>query len=187
MKRKVYGGIKMNVIMKMKLMSILITFLVAITAIFLFLPFKYVLVFEDHQSGKMLAYLPIGKNDSFQMKYTHSIHLSSVIESYKITGNDQIRQYELMYEDFAIGMPANSEDGELFEAKDGRYYIRNMKRTFPSFDLRVGKVRANHTLIFKNKEFPLRNRMKPGTLVHIYLKKISVIQGLKGVDILDNK
>ena len=43
---------------------------------------KNALVFQYQNSGKVLAYFPISKGDSFQMKYIHSIHLSDVVESY---------------------------------------------------------------------------------------------------------
>ncbi|MHC0038682.1 DUF1850 domain-containing protein [Pseudoneobacillus sp. C159] len=138
---------------------------------------------ENQQMGKVLAYLPLKKLDFFEIKYTHSIHLSNVVESYQATEELQIKQYELMYEDFAIGMPANSAEGEVFEEKDGKYFIKNMNRIFPSFDLRLGKVRANHTLIYQNKEYPIASWITPGTLVHFQVKKINFIQMLKGVDI----
>jgi hypothetical protein len=156
-----------------------------ILAIILFFPVKLALVFEYQNTGKVLAYLPLNKVDSFKMKYTHSIHLSSVVDSYHVTKNNQIEQYELMYEDYAIGMPANSDEGEVFEQKDGKYFIKNMKRTFPYFDLRVGKVRANHTIIYREKEYPLKNSIAPGTWVHIQVKTINLVQVMKGVNILE--
>ncbi|CAG9610674.1 DUF1850 domain-containing protein [Pseudoneobacillus rhizosphaerae] len=168
---------------KRLLFILLIPVLIALS---LFLPFKKALVFEYQNTGILLAYLPLGRMDTFKMKYTHSIHLSIVVESYKITKNNQIKQYELMYEDFAIGMPANSEEGEVFEEKDGKYFIKNMKRSFPSFDLRVGKVKANHTLIYKYKEYPLSSSITPGTSVHVEVKKINLVQLMKGVDILES-
>ncbi len=85
------------------------------------------------------------------MKYTHSIHLSDVVESYVVTKDHEIKQFELMYEDFAIGMPENASEGETFEHSDGKYYLKNMDKISPSFDLRIGKVRANHTLIVGRK------------------------------------
>jgi hypothetical protein len=157
-----------------------------LVALSLFLPIKHALVFENQNTGNLLAYLPLDKMDTFKMKYTHSIHLSNVVESYIITKNNQIKQYELMYEDFAIGMPANSAEGEVFEEKDGKYFIKNMKRSFPSFELRVGKVKANHTLIYKDKDYPLSNSITPGTSVHIQVKKINLVQIMKGVDILES-
>jgi hypothetical protein len=155
-------------------------------AIILVIPYKQALVFEYQNSGRVLAFLPLKKEDTFKIKYTHSIHLSSVIESYRITEKNQIQQYELMYEDFAIGMPANAGEGEIFEKKDGKYYIKNMKRVFPSFDLRLGKVKANHTIIYDEKLYPLSNSITPGTWIHIQVKRINLIQSLKGVNILES-
>jgi hypothetical protein len=152
----------------------------------LFFPYKQALVFEYQNTGRVLVYLPLKKMDSFKIKYTHSIHLSSVVESYRITKTNQIKQYELMYEDFAIGMPANSEEGEVFEEIDGKYYIKNMNRIFPSFDMRVGKVRANHTIIYKDKPYPLKNSISPGTWIRIHVKRISFIQIMRGVNIVDS-
>ena len=56
------------------------------------------------------------------MKYIHSIHLSDVVESYTVTKGNEIKQIELMYEDFAIGMPENAAAGETFEHRNGKYY-----------------------------------------------------------------
>lgn len=82
-----------------------------------------------------------------------------------------MKLYELMYEDFAIGMPENASEGEIFEQKEGKYYIKNMNRIFPMFDLRVGKVRANHTVVFKEKDYPLAQFIEPGTWTRIKTKK----------------
>jgi hypothetical protein len=174
----------MNAIQTKKIMIIISTLLFIILMLFL-IPFKHALVFSSQQNGIVLAYLPLKKTDTFQIKYTHSIHLSSVIESYKLTKATKIKQYELMYEDFAIGMPANAAEGEIFEQKDGKYFIKNMKRTFPFFDLRIGKVRANHTVIYKKQEYPLSKTIAPGTLVRIQSKRLSLFQFLKGVNILE--
>ncbi|MEQ2525775.1 DUF1850 domain-containing protein [Bacillaceae bacterium CLA-AA-H227] len=150
-----------------------------------FIPIKEALVFEFQNTEKVLAYLPLKKEQAFKIKYTHSIHLSDVVESYQITSDGQIKQYELMFEDFAVGMPSEAAEGELFEEKDGVYYIRNMNRVFPHFDLRTGKVRANHTVIFNGTEYPLSNDIEPGTWVRVKFEKINLLQQLKGANILD--
>ncbi|WP_338449009.1 DUF1850 domain-containing protein [Niallia oryzisoli] len=163
----------------------LIPFFLIIILLFIFTPVKEALVFQYQNSGKTLAYIPISEGNTFQMKYTHSIHLSDVVESYEVTGDRQIKQYELMYEDFAIGMPENASGGETFEQKNGKYYLKNMDRKFPSFDLRTGKVRANHTLIFLEKEYPLSRVIKPGTWVRIKIARINLWQMWKGVNMLE--
>ncbi|MFD2443242.1 DUF1850 domain-containing protein [Bacillus sp. CGMCC 1.16607] len=163
----------------------LVSLIFIIIAIILFLPYKQALVFEYQNTGKVLVFLPLKSHDTFKMKYTHSIHLTSVVESYAITKKKEIKQYELMYENFAIGMPSDAGEGEVFEEKDGKYYIKNMNRIFPSFDLRVGKVRANHTIIYKNKEYPLSKSITPGTWIRIHVKRVNMIESLKGVNILE--
>ncbi|CAM3807794.1 DUF1850 domain-containing protein [Cytobacillus oceanisediminis] len=153
-------------------------------AIMLFIPIKQAIVFEYQNKGEVLAYLPIKEDGSFKIKYTHSIHLSDVVESYNLTEKGNIKLYELMYEDFAIGMPENASNGEIFEQKDGKYYIKNMNRVFPSFDLRIGEVRANHTVISEGEEYPLTDYIEPGTWIRIKAKKLNLIETLKGVNIL---
>ncbi|WP_313804565.1 DUF1850 domain-containing protein [Cytobacillus sp.] len=164
---------------------VLVPLIIVTIAIIIFIPMKEALVFQYQNTGKMLAYIPFSKEDHFKIKYTHSIHLSDVVESYVITEDEEIKQYELMYEDFAIGMPENASDGEIFEQKNGKYYIKNMNRIFPYFDLRTGKVRANHTVLFREKEYPLSHFIEPGTWVRIKAEKINLIQQLRGVNILE--
>lgn len=167
---------------QMRRAAIAVLFLLIL--IFTFTPFKSALVFEYQNSGRVLAYLPIAKGESFQMKYTHSIHLSDVIESYFVTKDNQIKLFAMTYEDFSIGMPENAMDGEMFEHKNGKYYISNMNRIYPFFDLRIGKVRANHILLYADTEYPLADYMEPGTWVRIKKERINLWQQWKGVNIL---
>ncbi|MDM5226545.1 DUF1850 domain-containing protein [Cytobacillus sp. NJ13] len=169
-----------------KLPLFLLAFLIiAAISCIIFIPYKQALVFEYENTGKILAYIPFNEEKAFKISYTHSIHLSDVVESYKITEDGKMKLYELMYEDFAIGMPENASEGEIFEQKEGKYYIKNMNRIFPMFDLRVGKVRANHTVVFKEKDYPLAQFIEPGTWTRIKTKKMNLFQQLKGVNVLE--
>ncbi|MFE8700452.1 DUF1850 domain-containing protein [Cytobacillus sp. FJAT-54145] len=171
---------------KIKFQTIfLLTLIFTFIAILIVIPYKQALVFQYQNTGKVLAYIPLSEDKTFKIKYTHSIHLSDVIESYQITNNGQIKQYELEFEHFSIGMPENASEGERFEQKDGKYYIKNMNNLFPSFDLRIGQVRANHTVIFQKKDYPLSKTIEPGTWVRIKAEKLNIIQQLKGVNILE--
>lgn len=151
----------------------------------MYIPYNQALVFEYQNTGKMLAYIPFSKEHTFKIKYTHSIHLSDVVESYKIKDDKDIQQYELMFEDFAIGMPSEANEGEIFVEDNGKYYIKNMNHIFPHFDLRIGQVKANHTVIYEGKEYPLRQFIEPGTWVRIKVEKLSILQQLKGVNIIE--
>nr|WP_316046652.1 hypothetical protein [Planococcus glaciei] len=59
-----------------------------IFAIALF-PLKRSYVFYDNRTEKLAGYLPLEETD-FQIKYIHSIHLSEVLESYKVLPGQQV-------------------------------------------------------------------------------------------------
>lgn len=148
-----------------------------------FIPIFTSVVFYKEHTNEMLAYAPLKKNQNFSIKYTHSIHMSPVVETYEMTEDKEIRQVELMYEAFAIGMPSNAEGKEKFVNKDGKYYIKNMSNTFPYIYLRVGKVAANHTFISEGDAVRMSSFTKPGSLLKIQIKKLSVWEKWKGVNI----
>jgi hypothetical protein len=157
-----------------------------IIILFAVIPQHQAIVFQPNNTKATLAYIPIKDVTTFQIRYTHSIHLSDVVESYKITPDQKLQQVELMYEDFAIGMPSNAEAGETFEQKNGSYYIKNMKRIFPFFHLRIGQVIANHKVIFNNKEYPLSRSIAPGSSVKVEIRKLNYFELWKGVNILES-
>jgi hypothetical protein len=159
-----------------------------IIGLVLFLPYYSVLTFHYENTRKLLAYYPVEQNERFSIRYTHSIHLTPVLESYFIK-EDNIVQYELMYENFAVGMPSNNDDEGQFIEKDGKYFITDMDRVYPYIDLRVGQVAANHTLIIgRNHEIPFTSFTKPGSWVRIQMHKINLWQIMEGgVDTLEYK
>lgn len=172
--------------MKFKILIQYLSIFLILTIILAFIPQQRAIVFQPNNDNMKLAFIPTNGKSHFKIKYTHSIHLSDVVESYKITTINKIQQYELMYEDFSVGMPANAEYGEIFEQKNGRYYIKNMKRIFPFFYLRIGQVRANHRVIFQKKEYLLSSTIKPGTSVKVEIRKLNFFQQWKGVNILES-
>ena len=159
---------------------------IIIIIILALIPQQNALVFQPNYTNGDNAYIPIKDETTFQIKYTHSIHLSDVVESYKITPSQKLQLFELMYKDFAIGMPSNAEAGETFEQINGSYYIKNMKRIYPFFHLRIGQVNANHTVIFNNKEYPLSQTIAPGTSVKVEIRKLNYFELWKGVNILES-
>ena len=60
-----------------------------------------------------------------------------------------------------------------------------MNRTFAHIDLRLGKVRANHSIIYKQEIYPLTKSIEPGTLVRIKVKDLNLLQSWEGVNILE--
>ncbi|WP_456272548.1 DUF1850 domain-containing protein [Bacillus sp. AK031] len=158
-----------------------------ILLIFLFVPFKPYIVLESlkGENKTVLAPLNGGKDSKFSILYTHSIHLSDVLETYEATEKMQISQTSLVYEDTAIGMPGDATGDEVFErTEDGKYKISNMNRVFPHIDISVGQVVANHRLINNGHEYRLADYFKKGALIRMSVQKQSLIQIWEGV-ILD--
>ncbi|MFC0271885.1 DUF1850 domain-containing protein [Metabacillus herbersteinensis] len=170
--------------MKLKSFVVLLIPVLLFIAFMFYYPYKQVVAFTDQDQEKLLAYLSIKKDNTFQIKYTHSIHLSDVIESFHLS-DKHIVLTELAYKDFAVGMPSNAEGEEIFKEKNGTYYIKNMNRSFKFIDLRIGQVRANHRVIYQDKTYTLSEYMKPGAWVRIKREKITLWQQLRGVNIND--
>ena len=152
--------------------------LLAVAAVF-FLPFRQVLAFE--KGGQVAAYIPISQGDTFAIRYTHSIHRSEVEETYQVLADGTIEQIALTYEDTAVGMPANAAPGETFTLRNGKYYITGMERKFPSIWLSVGRVIANHRVVYQGKTVTLKTVIPPGSIVCIKVTRLSLFQCWKGV------
>ncbi|ASB88551.1 DUF1850 domain-containing protein [Bacillus sonorensis] len=146
------------------------------------IPYMPAVVFKKEDSDDVMAFLPLQKEKTFDIIYTHSIHKTKVAETY-VWENGVIRQTALVYHDPAVGMPANAEQGEKLIITDGTYTLSNMKRTFPYIDMRIGRVRANHRLKYKGKEYELKRYIPPGSWTRMSVQKINVLQQLKGVEI----
>jgi hypothetical protein len=154
----------------------------------LFIPFQTFLVIEPSSTNGDAVLFSLPDDHSFSVRYTHSIHLSEVEEFYQQTSSNQIKQTALLYEDTAIGMPANAEGHEIFEVtKEGKYLISNMDKMFPYIDIRIGQVVANHRLVVDGKEYPLADYFDKGSVVHVEMKKQSFYDQWKGVTVVGKR
>lgn len=160
---------------------LLIPLILSVCVAFLFIPFKNSLVFYESRTSNLVAYLPLKMDQHFQIRYTHSIHLSDVIESYDVTNNQFILQ-SLEYEDFAIGMPSGAEEGETFREENGKYYIENMNRKMSDFTLFVGDVDRDLAIKYENREYDLKKFLKRGESYRFEPDRLSLFQLLKGVN-----
>ncbi|WLR57853.1 DUF1850 domain-containing protein [Guptibacillus hwajinpoensis] len=162
------------------------TIAVALILVVFLYPFFPVMALEKGESGKVLAYVPFEDDPAnFDIRYTHSVHKTPVQESYYVSESGEIVQYELSYENFAIGMPSNADAGERFvQDKDG-YKIKDMNRKFPFIDMRTGQVVANHVLLVQDKEIELSRIIEPGSWLHLESETISLWQWMKGVNVLE--
>ena len=165
--------------MKKKIRILLLASLIFLSGLCL-IPFQTCLVILQDKGGEILAYTQLEDGQQYQMEYIHSIHLSKVVETYESTADENIRQVEISFEDFAIGMPSSAEEGEQFVSENGRYKIKNMNRLFPEIVLLTGQVVADHTLIIHDKKVPLASITEPGSVVTFKIQKLSLWDKWKG-------
>lgn len=165
--------------------------IITLFLIILFVPFRTSIVFLKENTNHMQAFLPMRKGDTFQIIFKHSIHLTDVVEKYQITDNSKIKQYEIVYEHFGIGMPSNANEGETFAYEDGKYYIKNLDNIFSSINIRNGKTVSEHRLVWGPPDDVERHLVrfntyfKPGAWFTVKIEKISLWQYLTGVRIHD--
>ncbi len=152
----------------------------------LLIPSRSALVFYHENTKQIEAFLPLREGDTFQIVFKHSIHLTDVAEKYVIQNNGDIRQYEIVYEEFGIGMPSNALEGETFVYEDGKYHIKDLNNIFPSINVRNGKTVSETRLLWRNngEHFVWFNDyFQPGAWFTIKTDKISLWQYMKGVKI----
>ncbi|MDN7244377.1 DUF1850 domain-containing protein [Planococcus shenhongbingii] len=145
-------------------------------------PIKRSYVFIDNRTEQIALQLPV-EDPLFRIKYTHSIHLSEVLESYKVLKDDRLQMTGMEYEDFNIGMPSNAGDGETFGEKDGKYFITGMKRELPNFRIFIGDIDAGLSFISNGQEYDLKKTLVRGQSYTFQVQRLSLIQQLRGVNI----
>lgn len=174
----------------LKWKNIIIAFFVLLVVVmFLLIPTKSALVFYKENTDQVVAFLPLGPGDKFEITFTHSIHLTDVVERYHVTEESTIMQDEIIFESFGIGMPSNAEEGQTFEFKDGKYHIGNLNNEFESMKIRNGKTVSEHRLRWKYEDEPEDNIVwfneyfEPGAWYTVKVGRLSLWEYLKGVKI----
>lgn len=135
-------------------------------------PTQQILAFENPDNGELLSFLPVADGDHFQIKYTHSIHLSDVYEEYMIE-DERLFPNRLIYEDTAVGMPANAEAGQTFTMEDGKYILSDLQGSTDKLYLTIGAVKANHQIIFKDTAYSLQDNIGPGETIAIVSRRVN--------------
>jgi hypothetical protein len=134
----------------------------------------------------MAAFLPLKKGDTFQIIWKHSIHLTDVAEKYTVRQDNKIKQYEIVYEHFGIGMPSYALQGEKMTYENGKYHIKNLNNVFPYINIRNGKTVSKHRLIWgtRNEHMVWFNQyFQPGSWYKVKVEKLPLWKYLRGVRI----
>ncbi|MCG1021162.1 DUF1850 domain-containing protein [Sutcliffiella horikoshii] len=171
---------------KRMLAIILSSTTVLLLSVLFLVPLRTALVFDTQNTGHIQAYLPINKEETFQITFTHSIHLTDVVEKYEVTDDLQILQTEIIYEEFGIGMPSNAEEGEEFVYENGKYHIKDLNNVFSSMNIRNGKTVSKNRLSWGEngtKMIWFNEYFTPGDWYNVRVEKLTLWQYMKGMKI----
>ena len=69
-----------------------------------------------------MHFIPLKTEDTFGIRYTHSIHKTDVLEHYKCIDGTRIQMLGMEYESLAIGMPSYAENNQTLTERNGKYF-----------------------------------------------------------------
>ncbi|WP_051412044.1 DUF1850 domain-containing protein [Halonatronum saccharophilum] len=165
--------------MKLYLLIILIIFLLA--GILLGFNETFLIV-RELESGDIIWNSKVYDGSKFIIRYTHSVHLTPVLEYFKVDGCKLIL-YGTDYQSYGAGLPFSEDDlpGEYL-LEEGFLKVRDINKVIGLIPLRVGNY-AKHKLVFNSKEYHLYEKVKG--VVEIKVSSFSFFDRLRlGVDLL---
>lgn len=124
------------------------------------------LVIRNARTGEIGWSGELSHGEGFSIRYIHSVDKLPVHEFY-INEDGQLILTGIKVIDFGAGLDYTGEGDMRMEGK--WTYIDNLQRKIDSLSLRVGSI-ADHTLIYREREVPLRDHFPAYTLVHIELR-----------------
>lgn len=161
--------------------------IIGLVLIFLLIVFCLIPVFpaftftETRTEHPTIHYISIEKQNSFQIIFTHTIHLTDVIESYKVLESNEIQLVSMQYSDVSIGMPGYAEKGQTLTYENGVYTLKYDEAVLNDFILHIGDVDKKLDFIYNEKHFNLKKELERGKSYEFKVKKISLFEKVKGV------
>ena len=147
-----------------------------------FIPFQRSLTFmETRINEPVLGYIPLTKGLDFQIVFTHSIHLTDVMENYRVRPSNAIQLRSMEYTDVAIGMPGYAEKGQTLMYEDGVYTLSYEEAFLPNFTLYIGDVDYALKLHYEQHIVDLKEQLTRGKSYFIEVRKLSFYEKMKGV------
>lgn len=146
--------------------------IIAICFLLYLIPIK-VLLATDFKTKDYIKSWKIKDGESFIVEYIHSVQLTPVSEIYTI-GKDNIILQESYFQSYGAGLPSTTP--YKFEITEEGFRIYDINEVMEYLIYRTGAVRANHKLIFRDKEYTFLEFTEPRVGVEFNIKNISIIR-----------
>jgi len=108
----------------------------------------------------------VAPGDEFEIRYTHSVARTVVLEKFRVRPDRKIAVFETVYQDFGAGLPSELDEGAQVEVGPGGVRITGMERVMSSIPLRVGSI-ARHQIAFGSDVVDLISLVESGERVDI--------------------
>lgn len=110
------------------------------------------LILYNNESGSKIASFPIGVNDYFYVKFTHSVNMSPVIDYYKFNKDNEIYVYKTVYYNFGAGVETELEGDETMTyGDDGSMIIDNIDKKIDPLEYYLSSI-YDHKLSINGQE-----------------------------------
>ena len=156
-----------------------------VSALFFF-PFERSITFTETKTEQQEQFfLPLKNEATFQFVFTHSIHLTDVVESYRVLPTDEFQLLAMEYSNVAIGMPSYAEEGQTLHYENGIYTLQYTDAKLKEFTLHIGDVDYKLNLQHKGRVIPLKEHLIRGKSYLVKIKRLSLYDKMKGVELND--
>ncbi|WP_198468327.1 DUF1850 domain-containing protein [Acetomicrobium sp. S15 = DSM 107314] len=155
-----------------KTKRLLFVIVLSSTAVVFFCPVS-VLTIRDANDTIVYA-VTIGINDTFSIKFTHSVAKRPVVETFGFSAGKKITLLETEYDSFGAGLPFEVKGGQRFIAKDGKFKIVGYNYEVPDLVIRVGRF-ADHLFVFRGEEIRLVDLAKAGEALVFSVEEVPLL------------
>ncbi len=146
----------------MKIRGIVLIGIILIIAFILAFPINR-LTAVDYMTGEILTDWRVSAEDSFTIRFTHSVMLTPVYEIYSINDQMEIVLTETLFYSYGAGLPENTIYD--FEMTESGFRIYNINKKLDTLVYRTGATVANHTFIMNKIEIPFLAFSEPQAAV----------------------
>ena len=150
----------------------LLLILLAVLALCL-LPIWPGLTLSDYRTGQRLHCLPIRRGETFCIRFTHSLNLSDVTDTFEWTGTT-IFCRSTLFSTYGAGIPDLSDGiGSSFAVTEDGFLLSGIDK--PEKEIRILlQTVPNHMLLYRGKSYSLLERFGSGALVVLKVERCSL-------------
>lgn len=153
-----------------KLAIILLVLLVIIALLLVPVPTLVVGI----QNGDPVLLLPLVRDKTFTLEYTHSVLKTPVQENFVLAPDNKLLLTSTTYKSLGVGLPFSAEEGK-FTNKNGLFVLEGQKRQFNTIN-QVFMPVAKHALLYREKSYSYSNYFTPGALVRLQVEQYTPVE-----------